>query len=142
MTATRQAQVALAVCALATGASAQTDVTPLPQLTVEVSQGWCPADASADARSLMATASELMGNTASLGTVQGQGQGVIRTVPVHSVGRQPVPRDVPAVTRGSTARGRARWIDRFKSGTFAVPLGLSSLDGRFEAWEYAPLLRG
>lgn len=128
----------LVVAVVAPGA-AQEPRYGLPEVTVSVSQDWCPASDQELARAAIRDAVGRVSDASSFDRIGAQVRSVHRRVPMDAVGREPVPPTVVAVFQGSTAFARSIWLDAIGGGAFAKPLDVSSLDGRFESWEYAPL---
>lgn len=128
--------VLLAAGAAPYGIAAQDNAESLPGLTVEISQRICPISPSPEAREKVLGASSGLAESVADATIDVEAQRVIRVVRGQSVGRVPIPDEVQIVESGSTAFGRASWMERVKAGSYAVPLDWSLFGSVFEAWEY------
>ena len=111
---------------------------PLPELVVETASHLCPNEESADAVALW--------RAASAGYVALEEQMFVQTRYTGAAGRVDIG-DVgvrPARVRGRGERGSAgskhvEWRARIRDEGYAWPISASSVDGRFEAWEYPRL---
>lgn len=118
----------------------QTGRVPLPELLVEISRERCSGDASeAAAQAVLLAASRYDLHAASSARLEVKARSVQRRVSANDVAQGTEEVATAAVLRGSVPRGREIWLARLRQGTFAVPIGLSSFDGRYEAWAYPPL---
>jgi len=118
------------------GVAAQANAESLPELTVGISQNVCPVLPSEEAQEKVHRASVGLAASVFEAKIEVEAQRLIRDVPVRNVGRTPMPDEVQVVETGSTAFGRARWMERLQAGSYAVPLSLSFFGSMFEAWEY------
>lgn len=120
-------------------AGAQQDATPIPALLVEISQTRCPANGvPAAIEALRAAGSHHDLNAATSSRLEVEARSERRHVPIEKVARGIESVETATMRRGSVPMGRELWLGRFEKGIFAVPIQISSLDGRHEAWEYPP----
>lgn len=135
----RPLMIAVLLLVLASQSVRAQDAVPLPEITVEVAREWCPIDDDELARDAMRRAGAQRMPPSSFDVISTTAQSVYRRIPIESVGVESVPANTASISRGSTRRGRDPWLRLMDDGIFARPLSMSSFDGRFESWEYAPL---
>lgn len=120
-------------------AAAQHDATPIPALLVEISQTRCPADGvPAAIEVLRAAAAHHDLDAAMSSRLEVEARSERRRVTIEKVAQGMESIETATMRRGSVPMGRELWLGRFEKGIFAVPMQISSLDGRHEAWEYPP----
>lgn len=111
---------------------------PLPELVVETTSHVCPNEESAEAVALWRAASAGYMPVGERVYVETRLTGTMGRVDIGDVGVRPARSPVTG-ERGSAGMAHAEWRERIRKEGYAWPLRASSLDGRYEAWEYPPL---
>ena len=111
---------------------------PLPELVVETATHVCPNEESGDAVALWRAASAGYVPVEEGVFVGTRLTSAMSRVEIGDVGVRPA-RASGRGERGSAGSVHAEWRERIRKEGYAWPLRASSLDGRFEAWEYPRL---